>query len=68
MTSDHWPVEISVNIPIATCDKKNCEPAGNKRLLWKEAGGEVLAKYQTSLERELNMIEVPYEAAVCELL
>ena len=34
VTSDHWPVEISVNISIATCDKKNCKPAGNKRLLW----------------------------------
>ena len=58
-------VTVSLNISVETLDQEKGAKRAAKRLMWQEAKEVDLAKYCQCLELELDTIQIPAEAAVC---
>ena len=65
LLSDHWPVVMSSNIGIDSSDNIAHEATYTKSLLWKKVREKDLSRYQLCLKMELEMINIPVEAAIC---
>ena len=63
--SEHYPVTVSLNISVETLDQEKGAKRAAKRLMWQEAKEVDLAEYCQCLELELDTIQLPAEAAVC---
>ena len=63
--SDHYPVTFSFNISVEIVNHKPNVNGAGKQLMWQEAKKEDLERYCQSLEFELDSIQIPAEAAVC---
>ncbi|XP_062512344.1 uncharacterized protein LOC134188162 [Corticium candelabrum] len=63
--SDHWVIVESIELVINTNETSDDGNSSNRRLLWKEASAIDIAKFQEILEMELDVIDIPVEAAVC---
>ena len=63
--SDHWAIIVSIELVINTNETSDDGNSSNRKLLWKEASAIDIAKFQETLEMELDVIDIPVEAAVC---
>ena len=63
--SDHWAIVLSIQLVIDTNEMSEDEKSSSKRLRWKEAREADIVKFQKILEMELDVIDIPVEAAVC---
>ena len=65
LVSDHFSVTVLFNISVESLDQEQGTKCAGKRLLWQQAKDVDIAKYCQCLDLELDSIQIPAEAAVC---
>ena len=65
MCSDHWLIFWCGDIMVDAVKEMIGSKTSKKRLLWREACSEDLFRYRQCLEMELENLDIPAEAAVC---